>query len=360
MKVLHLDSGMAFRGGQQQVLYLASGLARAGVEQQLVLRSGSVLEQRAAAAKLPFTSLPFKFEGDLVSAWRLRVIIGRFQADVIHAHDARTLGIAALAWATGTRSQVIAARRVAFPLRRNPLTAVKYRSVARRIIAVSRFVRQLLISSGIDEGRVDVVYDGFSLNGIASRSNARVRLGVPAEACLIGSAGQFVSEKGHESLIRAFVRIRRAIPPAILVLIGSGTLKEHYLKLIQSLDLEGKVLFPGFIEDLGSVLPALDLFVFPSLHEGLGSSVLAAMACEVPICASRAGGIPEMIQDGVTGYLFKPGDISEIAQRALAVLQSPQRCRDLASAGAKAVEERFSVSRMVKETCEVYANVLGS
>src|SRR5262245_2304384 len=192
MIVLHLDSGTAFRGGQQQVLHLASGLAQAGVEQQIVLRSGTVLEQRAAAAKLPFTTLPLTFEGDLVSAWQLRMIIRRFQPEVVHAHDARTLGIASLAWATGMRSQVIAARRVAFPLRRNPLTAVKYRSVARRIIAVSRFVRELLISSGIDEQRVDVVYDGFSLNGIASRSNARMRLGVPAEACLIGSAGQFV------------------------------------------------------------------------------------------------------------------------------------------------------------------------
>src|SRR5262249_51226093 len=176
----------------------------------------------ATAAKLPFTTLPFRFEGDLVSAWQLRMIIRRFQPEVVHAHDARTLGIAALAWATGMRRHVVAARRVAFPLRRDPLTAVQYRSVACRIIAVSRFVRELLISSGIDEQRVDVVYDGFSLNGIASRSDARIRLDVPAEACLIGSAGQFVSEKGHESLIRAFVRIRQAIPPAILVLIGSG------------------------------------------------------------------------------------------------------------------------------------------
>src|SRR5262245_21055805 len=108
MKVLHLDSGTAFRGGQQQVLHLASGLARAGVEQQLVLRSGSVLEQRATAAKLPFTTLPFRFEGDLVSAWQLRMIIRRFQPEVVHAHDARTLGIAALAWATGMRRHVVA------------------------------------------------------------------------------------------------------------------------------------------------------------------------------------------------------------------------------------------------------------
>ena len=96
MNVLHLDSGLAFRGGQQQVLQLALGLARAGVEQQLVLRSGSVFERRAAEAKLPFTTLSFRSEGDLISALQLRTEIRRFQPQIVHAHDARTLGLAAV------------------------------------------------------------------------------------------------------------------------------------------------------------------------------------------------------------------------------------------------------------------------
>jgi len=358
MKVLHLDSGLEFRGGQQQVFHLAIGLARAGVEQQLVLRRGSVFERRAAEARLPFTTLPFRFEGDLLSALKLRTVIRRFQPQIVHAHDARTLGLAAVAWATGTRSRIIAARRVAFPLRRNPLTAMKYQNVALRIVAVSQFVRELLVASGIEKRRVDVVYDGFDLNGVSDGSNARQRLGVPAEACLIGCAGQFVAEKGHEYLIRAFVPISQLIPNAILVLIGDGELKGECLRLVQQLDLEGKVLFPGYIPDLGSVLPALDLFVFPSLHEGLGSSLLVAMACEVPICASRTGGIPEIIQDGVTGYLFNPGDPAAITQGVLDVLHSPQRSRNLAEAAAKAVAQKFSVARMVEATREVYANVL--
>ncbi|HEU0005264.1 MAG TPA: glycosyltransferase [Terriglobia bacterium] len=358
MKVLHLDSGLAFRGGQQQVLQLASGLARSGVDQQLVLRRGSAFERRAAEAKLTFTTLPFRSEGDLASALKLRTVIRRFQPQIVHAHDARTLGLAALAWAMGSGSPIIAARRVAFPLRRNPLSTMKYQSVARRIVAVSQFVRELLVASGIDKRRVDVVYDGFDLNGVTHGSIARQRLGVPSDACLIGCAGQFVAEKGHECLIRAFARISQVIPNAILVLIGDGELKEQYWRLVQHLDLEGKVLFPGFVPDLGSVLPALDVFVFPSLHEGLGSSLLVAMACEVPICASRTGGIPEIIQDGVTGYLFNPGDAAAIMQSVLDALQSLQRSRDLAEAAARAVAQKFSVARMVEATCEVYANVL--
>jgi len=358
MKVLHLDSGLEFRGGQQQVLHLATGLARAGVEQHLVLRRGSVLERHAAEAKLPFTTLPFRFEGDLASALKLQTVIRRFQPQIVHAHDARTLGLAAVAWAMGTPSRIIAARRVAFPLRRNPLTAMKYQSVARRIVAVSQFVRELLVASGIDKRRVDVVYDGFDLNRVTHTSDARQGLGVAAAACLIGCAGQFVPEKGHEGLIRAFADIRQVIPNAILVLIGDGELKDDYRRMVQQLDLEGKVLFPGFVADLGSVLPALDLFVFPSLHEGLGSSLLAAMACKVPICASRTGGIPEIVQDGVTGCLFNPDDAAAITQSVLDALRSPQRSRDLAKGAANTVAQKFSVARMVDATREVYANVL--
>jgi glycosyltransferase involved in cell wall biosynthesis len=358
MKVLHLDSGLAFRGGQQQLLQLALGLARVGAEQQLVLRCGSAFERRAAEANLPFITLPFRSEGDLISALQLRTAIRRFQPQIIHAHDARTLGIAALTWAMGTRNRIIAARRVAFPLRRNPLTAMKYRSVAQRIIAVSQYVRDLLVASGVEERRVDVVYDGVELSRISQRSDSRRDLGVEPEACLIGCVGQFAAEKGHEFLIRAFARIMHVIPPAMLVLIGDGELKGKYRMLVQQLGLEGKVLFQEFVPHLGSVLPALDLFVFPSLHEGLGSSLLAAMACEVPICASRTGGIPEIIQDGETGYLFNPGDVAAITQSMLEALQSPQRSRDLAKTAAKTAVQRFSVARMVEATCEVYANVL--
>jgi glycosyltransferase involved in cell wall biosynthesis len=358
MKVLHLDSGLAFRGGQQQLLQLALGLARVGAEQQLVLRCGSAFERRAAEANLPFITLPFRSEGDLISALQLRTAIRRFQPQIIHAHDARTLGLAALTWAMGTRNRIIAARRVAFPLRRNPLTAMKYRSVAQRIIAVSQYVRDLLVESGVEERRVDVVYDGVELSRISQRSDSRRGLGVEPEACLIGCVGQFAAEKGHEFLIRAFARIRHVIPPAMLVLIGDGELKGKYRMLVQQLGLEGKVLFQEFVPHLGSVLPALDLFVFPSLHEGLGSSLLAAMACEVPICASRTGGIPEIIQDGETGYLFNPGDVAAITQSMLEALQSPQRSRDLAKTAAKTAVQRFSVARMVEATCEVYANVL--
>jgi glycosyltransferase involved in cell wall biosynthesis len=203
-----------------------------------------------------------------------------------------------------------------------------------------------------------VVYDGFDLSKVSQKSDSRRELGVEPEACLIGCVGQFVAEKGHEFLIRAFAQIRQVIPHAMLVLVGDGDLKGQYRRLVQQLDLEGKVLFHGFVPDIGSVLPALDLFVFPSLHEGLGSSLLAAMACEVPICASRTGGIPEIIQDGVTGYLFNPGDVAAITQSMLEALKSPQRSCDLAKAAAKTAVLRFSVAHMVEATREVYANVL--
>jgi len=359
MRVLHLDSGLDFRGGQQQVLHLAAGLARAGVNQHLMVRRGGALERRLAEAGLPFATLPFRSEVDLLSACQLRMAIARLQPDIVHAHDAHTLGLAALAWATGARSPIIAARRVAFPVRRNLLSAIKYRLAARRIVAVSQCVCELLVAAGIDRRRVDVVYDGIEPTTAASRQAARQKLGIPHTACLIGSAGQFVPEKGHEFLIRAFARIQRQIPSAVLALIGEGELAGSYRTLAQELGVQENVLFSGYVPDLRLVLSGLDIFVFPSLQEGLGSSLLIAMGCKVPVCASRTGGIPEIVQDGATGYLFKPGDADAIAGCVLGVLRSPQQGRDLAEAAALFVVQRFSVERMVEATRRVYANALG-
>ena len=188
---------------------------------------GAPSSRRAAGANLPLTTFPFRSESDLASALQLRKLIARFNPEIVHAHDARTLGLSALTWAMGTRSRIIAARRVAFPLRKNLLTAVKYRSVARRIVAVSKYVRELLVASGVEERRIDVVYDGFDLNRVVQRSDSRRSLGVAANSCLIGCAGHFVAEKGHDSLIHAFARISQVMPDAMLVLIGDGELRDQ-------------------------------------------------------------------------------------------------------------------------------------
>lgn len=362
MKVLHLDSGADWRGGQQQVLYLAAGLAQRGVEQQLAVRQGGALSHRVAQARLTFSQLPFRSEADLSSILRLRQLIKRFRPDIIHAHDARTLGLAAASRMFGSKAKLVAARRVAFPVGKNPFSRLKYGTVD-RILAVSEFIRASLKASGIDSRRVAVIYDGFDRqqeSGEVDRFSLRQRFRIPDGACLIGSVGRFTAEKGHDVLIRGFHRVHHVLSEALLLLIGDGELRDVYQRLARDLGLEGKVLFPGFVSDVSAVLPALDLFVFPSRQEGLGSILLAAMALGVPVCASRTGGIPEVVEDRQTGCLFPPEDPDSLADAVLLAIRSPVETQRWAKAAIRSVQEKFSVGRMVEQTYQVYSNVLAS
>jgi glycosyltransferase involved in cell wall biosynthesis len=206
-----------------------------------------------------------------------------------------------------------------------------------------------------------VVYDGIDWQNSGStvtRMEARQRFGVPENAYLVGCVGHFTAEKGHGLLIRAFADLAAASPKAQLLLVGDGALRAQYLRQVQDLKLEETVHFAGFVADLENVWPALDLFVFPSLQEGLGSSLLAAMAAGVPVCASQSGGIPEIVTPGETGYLFAPGDSNALVSTLMTAIANDQQTREMGRAASRVVGDRFTTDRMVRETYEIYTNVL--
>ncbi|PYV44194.1 MAG: hypothetical protein DMG06_07505 [Acidobacteria bacterium] len=363
MKVLHLDSGMDWRGGQQQVYFLATGLKKLGVEQRLVLRKGGELAARVHRLELAASALPLSSEWAPNSCFQLAKIVRRFSPDIIHAHDSRTLGLAAALKVFGGKWKLLAARRVAFSMGKNPFSKFKYQRKVDKIIAVSRFIRDLLIREGINPGRIVVIYDGYDLELMDSRFDraaARRHLGVGQDEFVIGCVGKFSLEKGHEFLIRGFQKIRDVYSQARLILVGDGALKDRYQRLIHELQLDQKVLLPGFVSNLSQILPALDLFVFPSLEEGLGSTLLLAMAHQIPVCASRTGGIPELVIEGQTGFLFPPGNSQALAETLTQAWHDRPLAQSLAQQAFLRVKTDFPVERMIAETHQIYVNVLGS
>ncbi len=231
------------------------------------------------------------------------------------------------------------------------------------MIAVSWHIRHLLLNYGIAPGRINVVYDSTELPEAISeavRDQARERLGLGRENLLLGCVGQFTEEKGHADLIKGFFRIQTQFPEARLILIGDGPLKEQYRQMITQLDLSRKVFLPGLILDLHDSFAAMDLFVFPSVSEGLGSVLLQAMAHRVPVFASRVGGIPEIVIEGKTGFLFSPGDpvaLADCVLRALSDFDPIRRCKENA---VQRIQSEFSITRMAEEIARIYSNVLGA
>jgi len=237
-----------------------------------------------------------------------------------------------------------------------------YRFAARRstMVAVSEDLKGFLMQRiGIHPNRIRVVYNGIDLQTYkVNDSNNAIRdeLGISPDQPIIGTVGNLFAVKGQSYLLRACKSIANHFPNFVLLVAGAG---EELVMLEQQaniLGISGNVKFLGFREDVPSLLQAMDVFVLPSLSEGLPLSILEAMAMQKPVVASNVGGIPEVVQDGMTGCLVPPSDPEALADKILQLLHHPQAAVTLGKQGRKRVEVTFGLNQMVYEYQSLYAN----
>jgi glycosyltransferase involved in cell wall biosynthesis len=381
LKVLHLDTSREWRGGQQQVLYLTRGLEERGIVSVVAAPQGSPLAQRLRKQDLSVIELPpgAVFAPRVVRA--LQQILADRRWNVLHAHtaNAHTLGFLAFrlpAPRSFIRPSFVISRRVDFVPARDPLTRLKYTTGDQTIVCVSAAIRAILEQYGVTPHALRVVRSGVQLPGvrIASdplpselRPNARdeerlelrSELEVPADAILLGNIAQLVEHKGHTHLLEAMALVAREEARAHLVLLGNGDLEKDLRRQAERLELNGRVTFAGYRPDAARYLPAMDLFVMSSVEEGLGTSMLDAQAAGVPVVATRSGGIPEAIHDGVTGRIVPPAQPAEMARAIVALLRDPDLRSRMGRAGRTWIEEGFTADRMIDETLAVYREVIG-
>jgi glycosyltransferase involved in cell wall biosynthesis len=166
-----------------------------------------------------------------------------------------------------------------------------------------------------------------------------------------------VPHKGQRYLVDAAHLVVQEMPDGRFIILGEGELREHLEKQVHEYHLEKHVLLPGFRTDVLGCIKGFDLFAMSSVTEGLGTSLLDAMACGRPIVATEAGGIPEIVEDGVNGLLVPPRDARALARAIVDALKDEPLRRRMGAAGLARVHEHFTVERMVDETVSVYARV---
>jgi len=260
------------------------------------------------------------------------------------------------------RTRLVVARRVAYPLSRAPLSLARYRAAC-RIIAVSQFVANSVIASGIESKRVAVVYDGVEIPPATTtemRRAARAQWNITDQDLLLGCVGYLLPEKGQETLLRALPQIRAQFPNCRIILAGDGPCRVKLQTLARELGIVDAVIFAGFVEDVEAVYRALDLFVFPSLAEPLGSSLLAAMAHGLPVIAVASGGVPEIIENGRNGILIDSPDALKFAASVCQMLNDRDAAVRMAKAARETVERRFSAQLLAENTLRQYQAILSS
>ena len=339
------------------MLYLAQFLqAQKGCDSVVVCPARGALYQRAREAGVSVMALDMRHDLDLVAAWRLGSWLRRQRIDILHMHDphAHSIGLLACLMAPGVRKVV--SRRIDRRPRRNLLSRYKYTMPSIRYVAVSEAVRNVMLDIGIAADAVQTVHSGIDLSRIdAVRETASV---FPTGTRVIGTVGHLDGYKGHRYLLQAMYHVRQAEPSVRLVIVGEGRLRADLEAEATALGLGDTVCFTGFRHDVLALIRGFEIFVFPSTLEALGTSVLDAMALRKPVVATRTGGIPEAVQDGVTGLLVPPGDAHALAEALRTMLQQPERGRSFGEAGRHRVEQFFTVERTGAATLKVYHDVL--
>jgi glycosyltransferase involved in cell wall biosynthesis len=357
---IHIDTARGWRGGQNQVLVTVMGLRGLGHRTVLVAHPGGELRQRAKEG-LDLIPLAPTTEMDLSAAWRLSRVIKRLKPDIIHAHDPHGVAMAGLALSMSTqlsKPPLVASRRVDFHLRGGRMSRWKYRQVD-FFICASEAIRRMLVADGVPDVRTTTVHEGIDIERVDAAPPAKLHeeLWLPHQAPIVGNVAALAPHKGQRHFIDAAALALRQVPDARFIIAGEGELRDSLTRHIKEHHLEKHVMLMGYRPDVLSLHKAFDVFVMSSITEGLGTSLLDAMAAGKPIVATATGGIPEVVVDGVTGLLVPPRDHAAMAAAIARLLNDRSLRERMGAAGRARVCEHFSSDRMLRDTLSVYRRV---
>ncbi len=351
--VLHVDSAMSFRGGQRQLLLLAKAQhERSDSPDPTLLVRNPRLIDAALEAGLHVEAWygPIRLRG----LWQLRRSIARLGSPLIHVHDSRSHGAVRIIAPRRSQDQLVVHRRIDDAPRQRFATRWKYAKGA--VICVSDAIVKVMLDFGVEKERLHLVRS--ALPTAKSRSVTPVHPHAGGRLRLL-SVGALVKHKGHRTLIEALASKEL---PVSLRIVGGGPLEVELLDLIARHGLTGQVVLAGDLADVSSEIENADLLVHPSLSEGLGTAVLDAMWGALPVLASAAGGLPELVKDGVTGWLVQPGSSSDLSDKldslAGAAARDPEFLCRHGKAGRRRAENCFPFGAMVRKTSDVYDTCL--
>jgi glycosyltransferase involved in cell wall biosynthesis len=375
LSVAGVDPERNFAGGESQVLGLTLELLAMGHRAELLCDPAGELWRRARAAGVACYPLPIRNALDLAAAVALRRRLRAGGYDVVHFHTSRAHAMAP--WVRGCARAAVVTRRMDYVPNRLFARWLYGRAVD-GVAAISAGVAEALVRAGVPRARIILIPSGvdcahFRPPSAEECAQARAALALDDGAVAIGAVGALEARKGHRYLLEAMALLggedlksgtRDACRGVVngdgaqaavrAYIAGDGALRDELAAGIRRLGLDGTVRMLGRVDDARGILWALDVFVMPSLNEGLGVALLEAMACGVSAVASRTGGIVDAVEDGRTGMLVAPGDARALADALKELIADAPRREAMGAAARTRAVERFSMTAMARRTVELY------
>ena len=353
LRIAGVDPERGFAGGETQVLGLTRELLRRGHRAELICNPAGRLIERARAEGITCHPLALRNAIDIAGALRLRSVLARGNYDVVHFHTSRAHAMAP--FARGLARALVVTRRMDY--RPNRLFApYLYTCAVDGVAAISEGVAAALADAGVGREHVTIIPSGvdcdyFRPPSACEREDAREKLGIARGAVAVGCVGMLEERKGHRYLVDAIARVDSSI---LCLIAGDGSQRQELERQSASSDMAGRIRFLGRMEDVRPLLWALDIFMFPSLLEGLGVAAIEAAACGLPTVATHVGGIAEVVADQVSGILVAPRDAAALAAAIERLRQSPEERSALGCRARARAVDKFAMKAMAEQTLALY------
>ncbi len=366
-RIIHLSKMTGAAGSEGHLLVLLEGLRRRTIDAELwiLVEPDNPIQDyidRAERCGIPTRRIPIHRDIDPGLWWRLTADFRKLRPDLVHTHLFHADLYGTLAARAARVPYVVSSRHNDDKFRSKLPMRLLHRGLWHMTdagIAISEAIRQFSIDvEGVSPEHIQTIHYGLDPDTVIAPPGARSELceqfDLPADALIVGSVCRLIEQKGLLDAIHGFAQIAQDIPDAYYVIAGDGP-QRHTLEVeVMSLGLQDRIYFLGWRNDAHAILAALDVLLAPSLWEGFGLVFLEAMALGVPIISTQVSAIPEVIQDGKTGWLVPPRDAPAVAEALREALEYPRLLRERGEAGRLRLEQEFSPDTMVERTLALY------
>lgn len=361
IKVMHIDTDKEWRGGQQQGFYLHKKLVEKNISSIFLCQPGSMLSEKLDKENLSYLTMKIRGETDFLAGRKIAQICREKKINILHLHDAHAMAAGLFAKLFYPPLFLVGVRRVDYHIKKNIFSQFKYKSSKMtKIVAISNEIKRILIEDGIDELKIEVIKSGVDIDKflqIKKSDFLHENLNLPKNAFIAGTIAALAGHKDYPTLLKAFEIAAAKIPDLYFVSIGDGPDREKIFELRDKLGLKDRFILRGFQKDVGNHLKNFDIFVLSSKTEGLGTSVMDAMAAGIPCICCKSGGIPELIDDKVNGILVENQNLFVLCEKIIELYND----KDLRIRLGKAAREKslqFSIDKNVDKNIELYENIL--
>ncbi|MFW5757407.1 MAG: glycosyltransferase [Bacteroidota bacterium] len=361
-KILFISSPLTWRGGEQQLAYLLEILTENNVAFGVVCPVKSAFHRLCTQKGYQVHSFVFRGIFNLVVGLFVYRICKRYRYSLLHANDSHAHMAAVWSSVLGCKAPVVLHRRVDFPVKNTFFSRKKYNWPAiAAIICISEEVKRVLEPAVYNKKIIHVINSGIDLKrfeqGISTSVDLRKLYNIPAHKKIVGIVAALAAHKDHKTFVETAELVLTKRDDVVFIAIGEGKTRNKTETLIKQKELTGKVIIAGFMHNIPAILPQLDCFLLTSQTEGMGTSLLDAFAAGIPVVATNAGGIPEIIIHQKTGLLAPVKDAKTLSEN-VSLLLDDQNMRKYLVSQAKKHLQRFTYQEMGIKTIRIYQMLL--